>query len=52
MEIKYYYSQGNSIGTDRESNVPGNLHIMKVKVRHRLKPTFLLKIFTYTMYGI
>ena len=41
--LKCYYSQRNSMGTDRENIVPGNLCIMKANVRYRQKAIFSIK---------
>ena len=43
--LKCYYSQRNSMGTDRENIVPGNLCIIKVNARYRQKAIFSMKIF-------
>ena len=41
--LKCYYTQRNSMLTDRENIGPGNLCIMKATVRYRQKAIFLLK---------
>ena len=35
MVIKSYYSQINSMGTERENIFTGNIRFMKENVRHR-----------------
>ena len=51
--IKSYCSQRNSLGTERENVLPGNLCIMKANVMHQQKAVFpIKKIFTYTIYDI
>ena len=41
--LKCYYSQRNSMGTDRENIVPQNLCIMKANVRYQQKVIFSIK---------
>ena len=51
LEIKIYCSQKNSMGTDRENVVLGNLCALKANVRYRQKPSFLSKnIYLYNLY--
>ena len=51
LEIKYYCSQRNSVGTDRENIFPGNLWIMKANARYTQKPSFLSKnIYLYNLW--
>ena len=51
LEIKIYCSQKNSMGTDRENVVLGNLCVLKASVRYRQKPSFLSKnIYLYNLY--
>ena len=41
--LKCYYTQRNSMLTDRENIGPGNLCIMKATVRYRQKAIFFIK---------
>ena len=51
LRLKYYCSQRNSVGTDRENIVQWNFCIMKANIRYRQKTSFLIKnIYQYNLW--